>query len=313
MPRRKWNTRHWRALTRAYAARTVTLGGLSAGQLAVRVWRRIDKDDVFGRAAQLSYYFVLALFPLLIFLSTLVGYFFAAEQGLYHSLIQYLGRVMPRSAFELLRGTLDELTRGTGGGKLTIGLVLTLWTASAGMEALIEGLNVAYAVAEARPRWRRRLLAIGLTIALGGLVAMALFLIVASNAVAHAVGRFFPVFERIGRLSSVMQWSVGILLLLLALALVFRLAPNLGQPRWEGALPGAVVTVVCWIAASAGFRLYLSRFDSFNRTYGSLGAVVILLVWLYVSGAAILIGGELNSVIWQAVLHRRKKIEEVEA
>ncbi len=297
-----------RATLREYASRTVTLGGLDRKELVVRVWKRIDQDDVFGRAAQLSYYFVLALFPLLIFLSTLLGYFFAAEQGLYFRLIQYLGGVMPVAAFELLHGTLEEITKNTGTGKLTLGLVLTLWTASAGMEAIIEGLNVAYAVPEVRSRVLRRLVAIGLTIALGGLVAAALFLILASNAVAALVGRYLPVLGRMGQWSTVPQWIIGLCFLLLALSLIFRFAPNLRHPRWEGNLPGAVLTLILWVLASGCLRLYLSTFETFNRTYGSLGAVIVLLIWLYFSGAAILIGGELNSVIWQAVLIKRQEV-----
>lgn len=296
----------WRGAIGAYAARTVTLGGLGHKEIAIQVWRRIDRDDVFGRAAQLSYYFALALFPLLIFLSTVLGYFFAAERGLYLRLIHYLGRVMPDSAFELLRSTLEEITTTTGTGKLTFGLLLALFTASAGMEAIIEGLNVAYAVPEVRPRWRRRLVALALTIALGGLVAAALFLILVSDAAARSIGQYFPVLDRIGGWSSLVQWTIGLGFLLLALSLIFRFAPNLRHARWEGNLPGAVLTLICWIIASAGFRIYLSEFGTFNRTYGSLGAVIVLLIWLYVSGAAILIGGELNSVIWQAVRRRNK-------
>jgi membrane protein len=293
------------AMIRSYARRTLSLGGLSGRELAALVWHRIDKDDVFGHAAQLSYYFVLALFPLLIFLSTLLGYFFASQPGLYFRLIDYLGQVMPQPAFDLMRATFDEITRTAGGGKLTFGLALALWTASSGMEAIIESLNVAYAVSELRPRWKRRLVAIGLTVALGALVATALFLILASGAVARAVGRYSPLLERIGEWSKIAQWGIGLCFLLLALSLIFRFAPNLRRPRWEANLPGAVLALIFWILASAGLRFYLSAFDSFNRAYGSLGAVILLLVWLYVSGAAILIGGELNSVIWQAVVRKR--------
>ena len=294
------------AVIKAYALRTISMGDLTARELAVQVWQRIDKDDVFGRAAQLSYYFVLALFPLLIFLSTLLGYLFASQPGLYFRVIDYFGQVMPQAAFELMRGTLDEVTEAAGGGKLTFGIALALWTASSGMEAIIESLNVAYAVPEFRPRWRRRLVAIALTITLGGLVAMALLLILASNVAAGAIGSTFPVLQRIAAWSSVVQWAIGLLFLLLALSLIFRFAPNLRFARWEGNLPGAVLALIVWILASAGLRLYLSTFDSFNRTYGSLGAVIVLLVWLYVSGAAILIGGELNSVIWHSVVRKRE-------
>ncbi|MEO8127268.1 MAG: YihY/virulence factor BrkB family protein [Bryobacteraceae bacterium] len=301
------HSRKWRALARLYGAQIITLGGLSARELALQLYARIDADEVLDRAAQLSYYFVLALFPLLILLSTLLGNFFAAERGMYQMFMNYLGRVMPEPAFELMRDTLGELTEKRGAGTFTIGLALTLWTGSAGMEAVIKGLNIAYSVKEARPWWRRRLLAIGLTVALGGLVAMASFLILASDAAARNAGRFFPVLAAIGELSSFMQWAIGLGFLLLALTLIFRFAPNLRRSHWEANLPGAVLTLISWVVASAGFKLYLATFGAFNRTYGSLGAVIVLLVWLYVSGAALLIGGELNSVIWQAVLRARKE------
>ena len=175
------------------------------------------------------------------------------------------------------------------------------------MTAIIEGLNVAYMVPEARPWWRRWLVAIGLTTALGILVAGASFLILAGGAAVERFGEFFPVMAQAARLSAVVQWSVGIFFLLLALTLIFRFAPNLRQPRWEANFPGAVLTLVCWLIASAGLKLYLSMFNSFGRIYGSLGAVIILLIWLYISGAAILIGGEFNSVIWQAVIRQRRQ------
>jgi len=296
----------WSTVAKSYPTRALTLGGLGVRQLIVQVRKRIDEDDVFGRAAQLSYYFVLSLVPLLIFFSALLGYFFAAERGIYLRLINYLGRVMPQPAFELLRGTLEEITNTAGTGKLTIGVSLTLWSASSGMEAVINGLNVAYSVPEARPWWRRRLVALGLTVALGGFATIALFLILASDTLARSIGQYFPVLEWIGRWSSAVQWIIGLCSLLLGLTLVFRFAPNLRQSRWEANAPGALLALICWILASAGFKLYLSSFGAFNRTYGSLGAVIVLLIWLYVSGAAILIGGELNSVIWQAVLRRSK-------
>src|SRR3982751_3528478 len=132
------------------------LGGLSHRELASRVWKQIDEDDVAGRAAQLSYYFFLALFPLLIFLSAVLGRAFAGNTELYHELLDYMSRVMPPCAYGGLRDTVNEITAGASGQKLSIGLLATLWTASSGMVAVIEGLNVAYEVTERRPWWKRR-------------------------------------------------------------------------------------------------------------------------------------------------------------
>lgn len=295
----------YRRVAANYAARAITLGGLGWRDLIWQLVKRSDAHDLLGRAAQLSYYFLLALFPLLIFVSAILGHLFAQERDLYFRMVSYLQNVMPPSAFQLLSGTLREITQETPGGNVTFGLIVSLWIASSGMEAIIKGLNVAYDVAEARVWWRRRLMAIALTVCLGVLVVAAVFLILASTGMAEAVGGYVPAFEQIGRLSTAVQWLVGILFLLLGLSLVFRFAPNLRRPRWEANLPGAIATLVCWLGASAIFKFYLRSFGSFDRTYGSLGAVIVLLIWLYVSGAAVLVGGELNSIIWQAELRRR--------
>ena len=143
------------------------LGGLTKTELAKRVWREAQRDDVLDRAAQLSYYFLLSLFPLLIFLSAVLGQVFAGNIEIYYELLNYIGRVMPASAYEVVRTTVDEITAGSSGRKLSIGLLATLWTASAGMNAVIEGLNVAYKVTERRPWWKRRIVAINLTIFVG--------------------------------------------------------------------------------------------------------------------------------------------------
>ncbi len=295
----------YRRAVLSYAARAITLGGLGWKELIWQLVKRIVAHDMLGRAAQLSYYFLLALFPLLIYVSAIVGRLFAQERGLYFRMVSYLQNVMPPSAFELLSGTLREITQQAVGGKVTFGLVVSLWIASSGMEAIIKGLNVAYDVSEARSWWRRRLVAIALTGCLGVLIAAAVFVILASNGVADAIGGYVPAFAQIGRLSTAVQWLVGILFLLLGLSLVFRFGPNLRRPRWEANLPGAIATLLCWLGACVIFKFYLRTFGSLDRTYGSLGAVIALLIWLYVSGAAVLVGGEFNSIIWQAELRRR--------
>jgi membrane protein len=173
------------------------------------------------------------------------------------------------------------------------------------MQAIIEGLNVAYGVTEVRSWWRRRLVAMGLAISLGAIVGLSLLLMTASKSVAIGIGYYLPVLERAGRLSALTQWAVEVLSLLAALTLIFRFAPNLRKSRLEANLPGAVLSLVCWLLASAALRIYLTLSAGLNSIYGSMGAVVVLLVWLYVSGAAILLGGELNSVIWRAIGGKR--------
>ncbi|MBI4905732.1 MAG: YihY/virulence factor BrkB family protein [Acidobacteria bacterium] len=265
-------------------------------EFAAWLWRRIWLDDIPGRAAQLSYYFLLSLFPLLICLSALLGYFFAAETRLEQRLLEYLGSMMPRAAFDVVRATADDLLRTRGSGKFSFGLLVALWLASSGMEAVIEGLNVAFQVEEARPWWRRRIVALGLTVTVALLAGCALGLALAGGVGGKLLTDFAGLGEFWSPLWHAVQWSASMLFLLFAIALVYFLGPNLkARRRGQVILPGAIVALIGWMAASAGLRFYLDYFSTFGRTYGSLGAVIALLLWLYLTGAALLLGAEINS------------------
>src|SRR2546423_4698582 len=164
------------------------LGNLSWGELAKRVWHEIQEDEVFGRAAELSYYFLLALFPFLIFLTSTIGIVLGAGTGARHALFNYLGRVMPPSAFALIDSTMWELSSSSGGGKLSFGILAALWAASNGLSAITTSLNTAYDLKETRPWWKQRLTAIGLTMALSVLIISALVLVVAGGRIAGLLG-----------------------------------------------------------------------------------------------------------------------------
>jgi membrane protein len=263
----------------------------------VLVLRSSDEHDLPGRAAQLSFFFLLAIFPLLIFVSALLGYVFAAEQNLHARLLRYLGAIMPWAAYELVRETVNDIIAGTSGSKLSVGLILTLWTGSTGMVAVIEGLNVAYRVPEKRRWWRRRIVALTLTVCMGLLALVATTLTAAGDTVARLVGSVVSASNILVMTSALAQWTVAGFSMLIGLLIIYRFAPNLSDQGVEAVLPGAAVALVGWFAASAAFRLYLTVFDSFSRTYGSLGAVMVLLLWLYLSAASILLGGEVNSAI----------------
>jgi membrane protein len=260
------------------------------------LWRRVWLDDIPGTAAQLSYYFLFSLF--LICLSALLGYFFAAGGGLARRLLEYLGAVMPSAAFNVVIVTANDLLRTRGGGKLSFGLLLALWLASSGMEAVIEGLNVAFQVGEARPWWRRRLVALGLTVTVALLAGGAFGLMLAGGwggkALMDLVG-FGDVWSPLWR---AMQWIGSILFLLIAINLVYFFGPNLkARRRTQVIVPGAIVALIGSITASAGLRHLLDHFSSLGITYGSIGAVIALLLWLYLTGAALLVGAEMNSGI----------------
>jgi membrane protein len=273
------------------------LGGLGWGELMKRVWQQTQEDDAFGNAAKLSYYFLLALFPLLLFLTTLLGYFADAGSELREELLRVLGAVIPADASSLIFKTVSEVQEHAGGGKLSFGIIATLWAASSGMGALTESLNVAYEVRETRPWWKSRLVAIVLTIVLSILILSALMLILFGGHIAvwiAAKWSFGGVFVAAWK---VLQWVVVLLFVLLAFALVYYFAPDVRVRHWQWIAPGTVVGVALWLLVSFAFRLYLHFFNSYSATYGALGAVIILMLWFYLTGAAIIVGGEINAEI----------------
>lgn len=276
------------------------LGGLGWRELAKRVWAEVQQDNVFGRAAELSYYFLLALFPFLIFLTSVIGLVLGSGTGTRHTFFQYLARIMPPSAFQLIDNTMYEVSESSGGGKLSFGILAALWAASNGLGAITESLNTAYDLKESRPWWKQRLTAIGLTIALSILIIGALILVVAGGRIAewlaahYGLGPVFPIGWKI------IQWPVVLACMTFAFALIYYLAPDFREQAWQWLTPGAVIGVALWLLVSLAFRIYLHYFNSYSATYGSLGAVIILMLWLYLTGAAVLIGGEVNSEIENA-------------
>ena len=278
---------------------------LVSKEFLTRVWARAEEDEILGRAAQLSYYFLLALFPLLLFLITLFGYMAGAGSSLRQKLITYLGNVMPYSAFQLVVATIDQITNARGGGKLWLGLLAALWAASSGVNALAQALNSAYDVPETRSWWKVRLISIALTVAIAVLIISALLLVLYGG----RLGQFLATLVDEGYVFTVvwkiLQWPIALAFVFVAFALIYRFAPNVGARRRGKRLPtddlrrrwlspGVLVAVTLWLLVSLGFRLYLNFFNSYSATYGSLGAVIILMLWFYLTGTAILLGGEIN-------------------
>jgi membrane protein len=276
---------------------TRILGGLRWKELGTRVLKQVDKDDVFGRAAQLSFYFLLALFPLLLFLTVLLGYLAESGTRIRDRLLSYLTALLPVSASDLVYTTVDDITQAKGGGKLSFGILAALWASSTGMAALIRSLNVAYNVEEARPWWKQRLVSIGLTIALAVLIISALILLLAGEGIGETIAGSFGLGRAFTMTWKIVQWPLVFGFALLSFNLAYYFAPNLKDQNWKWLTPGAVAGVLLWLLISFAFRGYLRFFNTYSVTYGSLGAVIILMLWFYFTGAAILIGGEVNSEI----------------
>jgi membrane protein len=253
-----------------------------------------SRNQPLDLAAQLAYYALLSIFPFAMFMLTVVGYL--PLHGLDQHILNAVWSVMPPQAATLCEQTLNEIIGKQRRGLLTISLVLSIWTASGGISGLITALNRAYDVAETRPWWQVKLRALGVTI--GGVLAI----IVATAAmligpdVVRRIWAFFGFGGAFDRLWMVLRWPVAALALMTLLACMYYFLPNVRQ-KWRFITPGSVMAVLAWVAASIGFRIYVSHFSAYAKTYGALGAVVILLVWLWLSSLMVILGGELNAIL----------------
>jgi len=280
------------------------LGGLTPRKLLKRIWCQFWEDRILDQSAKLSFYFLLSFFPLLLFLTALLGLLLQSGPVLQETLHKYLAAVAPESASGLIDTTLQEIIRGSGGGKLSLALLFALWAASRGMAAIIESLNIAYEVEESRPWWKKHLVALGLTIVSVVLIASALLLMIYGGRLSKIMVSNFGFSSFIAGVWKVLQWPLLLGFVLMAFNILYLYAPNVKHRRWHWLMPGTVVGVMLWLVVSFGFKLYLSLFGRFTVTYGSIGAVIILLLWLYPSGTAILIGGEVNSEIEKASVEK---------
>lgn len=280
------------------------LGGLSLRELARRVWQTVYEGDILTRAAALAYYFLFSLFPLLLFLVSMLGHFVERGTELRRELLGYMARLVPRSASELIYKTLDEITVNASGGKLSFGLLAALWFSSSGVAAITDALNASYGVRESRPWWRVRLLSLGLTLAISALIILALALVLYGGEIGEGLAERLGAGELFLLVWQVLQWPIVTFCMLLCFALVYYFAPDLKEQKWYWITPGSVTGVVLWLLVSFVFRIYIRYFDRYSVTYGSLGAVIVLMLWFYLTGAAILIGGEVNAQIEHAAARR---------
>jgi membrane protein len=283
-------------------------------ELARRTIVDTFEDGVPGLAAQLAFYFFLAVFPALLFLVSLIAYL-PVEPALTAAL-ERLRAVLPHEVLTILQQQIVQVLAGAHGGLVTMAIAGAIWSSSAAMTAIIYALNRAYDIEEWRPWWQTRLIAIGLTIALSMFVLCAIVLVVGgSDLAAWASARIGagPAFERAW---AVGQWPLAFALVVLGVDLVYYFAPN-ADTEWVWVTPGALLATALWLATSVGFRFYVRNFSDYTAVYGAIGGVIVLMLWFYLSGFALLIGAELNAEIDRALPtrddapqgpERRKKI-----
>ncbi len=274
-----------------------SLGGLTWRALASRVWSELSEDRILGRSAQLSFYFLLSLFPMLLLMMALLGRFIEGQSALRAGLAGFLEAVGPDAASRLVTDFLQRLTEGLGAGGISFGLLIALWAASSGMVALMNALNDAYEIREGRSWWKRRLVALGLTLALLSLIIAARLLVVYGRHGARVIAAALGLRGAFSAAWQFLEWPLAVAFVLLVFNLLYLCAPNLRHRRWRWLMPGTVAAVALWLLASYGFNVYLSYFGSYNVVYGSLGAVVVLLLWFCLTGIAILVGAQVNSEI----------------
>ncbi len=275
--------------------------GLNWKHLLGRIWQRFWKDRVLDQSAMLSFYFLFSIFPLLLVLMTLLGLLLQSGHAFQGTLRHYLEAVVPQAAASrLIDTTLGEISRGSGALELSTALLFTWWSASQGMLAVVRGINNAYETGDSRPWWKAYLVASGLTVACLLLFAGALLLLMyggqLSDVAAHRWGGG-------GFVVGIWHVLAGLFVLgcvLAAFNLIYVWGPNLTHRRWHWLMPGTLAGVAIWLIGSFGLKLYLSVFDTLTLSYGSVGAVIVLLMWLFLSGVAVLVGAEVNSVIENA-------------
>jgi membrane protein len=273
------------------------LSNLSWRALGERVWLELYEGSMLTHAAALSFYFLLALFPLMLFLITILGFFAGSGAELRSQLLTTLSRVVPYSASTLIYTTVDEIGQNADGSKLSFGILTALWIASSGMGAISEALNAMYGVKESRPWWKVRLASVGLTIALAVLIISALLLIFYGGEIVEAITNYFNQTKDFETFWIIAQVPLVLAFVLMTFAMIYYFAPNLYDQKWYWITPGSIIGILLWLLVSFLFRIYLRYFDTYSATYGALGAVIVLMMWFYLTGVAILIGGKINAEI----------------
>jgi len=277
-----------------------SLRGLSWRQLLLRTCRSCWEDDVFGQAGRLAFYYFLGTFPAILLLLLLQDMF--GGSGLRDTLLDCFRRIFPPDASALITKAAGELDAKAAIGAGALGAAFaSAWTTLNGTWAMMVGLNKAYQVKEDRQWWRIIVIAFGLTASLGTMGLIALGAIFYGSRAGAVIGRHLGVVAPSSFLLGFIQWPPIIILLFVSIASLYRFGPDVKGQRWRWSTPGAAVATVLWIASTVLLRTYQEHFGSSHRIYGGLNSVVTLLLWLYFTGAAILVGGEANSEIEKAV------------
>ncbi len=279
---------------------------MHAFDFGYRLYIRIRDDEVSGIGAQLAYYLLLSFFPFLIFLVTLVGY---VDLSI-NQMMDLARQVVPGAAMDTVESILGEVTQGNG-TLLSIGMIATLWTASRGINAVIKGLNKAYDVEETRKFWQIRLVSLLSTLVLGVVLLVSILLLVFGRWIGDQLNRLLSYPPGFGQTWDLLQYVIPLVVLIAVFTALYWIAPN-RQIKIREAVPGAVFATVGWVVTSLAFSFYVNNFSNFTKTYGSLGGIIILLTWLYLSSIIVMVGGEINATLRAGKNDRRRGLARPE-
>jgi membrane protein len=274
------------------------------GAVFKRTVREFKQDNVTDWAAALTYYGVLSIFPALIALVSIVGLMGSSATN---SLQKNLGSFAPGPAKSIISSAINGLTaqQGAAGILFVIGLAAALWSASGYIAAFMRASNAIWDVEEGRPAWKTIPTRLGVTLVVVVLLAVSAIAVVLTGSLADKAGRLLGLGSTFVTVWDIAKWPVLLLIVATIFAILYYFSPNVKHPRFQWVTPGGIIAVVMWLVASAAFALYVAKFSSYNKTYGSLAAVIVFLVWLWISNVALLFGAEFN-----AELERGRKIED---
>ena len=271
---------------------------MTAKLVLKRLAKRLFTDDLLGWSAQISYYFFLALFPALICFVALASFF--PIEHLTDVVLGLLMRIAPQDVLSLVDRQLMVIAESHSAGLLTFGIIGTVWTSSAGMQTLIRTLNFAYHVPETRPWWRVRLRAMAMTLVVPAFALAAMTVVLVGPVVGERLADTLHLSTVFLWSWRIMHWPLVILLVVSGLSFVYTVGPDASH-RWQCLIPGSCFATGIWIGASLGLRWYVASLATYQKTYGTIGTALVILLWFYVSGLAMLVGAELNSVVNEVV------------
>ncbi|MBC1936740.1 YihY/virulence factor BrkB family protein [Listeria grandensis] len=273
-------------------------------RFGMAVGKRFTKNDVSGSASQLAYYMLFSIFPILLIVASLLPYFNIDQDQLFTTIKQFV----PEEIYDFINNNLDQLLNNNSGGALSLGILGTLWSASNGMNATTKALNKAYGVKDRRNYFVKRLLSVVFTMGMLAVVVVTLLLVVFGQQIGMFIFNHLNVSQDTLDIWNNFRWIVTLAVIFIVFSFIFWIAPN-RRSTLISILPGAVFATIGWAAASIGFAYYVNNFANYSATYGSIGVIIILMLWFYITGTILMIGGEINATL--SIVRQKKLVGEI--